>query len=133
MLHTIILTLGIIITFSETPAIDCGFSESNTGACYQTSTNTIILGYNNLEYLFPHEIAHASGIDMDLEVRELLADYPDLREYNLKVYDTEEKRIKEKVADWFAYYWQSKSWNDPTTFDPKVKELFDRKIKELIK
>lgn len=131
MLHTIILTLGVIITFSETPAIDCGFSDY-VGACFIPSQNRIVLGYQDLEHLFPHEIAHATGFDEDEEIVEFLKDYPALREYPIEIYDTELKQSKEKVADWFAYYYQSKSWNDPESFDPELKELFDRKIKELI-
>ena len=120
MILEIIMTLGISVIFTETPAVDCGNELSN--GCYETGTNTIYLKYenDNLDRTFYHELGHAIFVEDDYS-RTIIKDYPPLVNYctEKKIenypsftkygncephYDTEENRLNERVANYFVEY-----------------------------
>lgn len=117
MLLNLIISLGISIIFTETPAIDCN-GELNEG-CYHLEDNTIYLSYKSkdIDRLFYHELGHALFMK-DEHSRTLIKDYKPIRNYCtekplenypnmtncLSGYKTEEEILNEMVANYFVEY-----------------------------
>lgn len=139
----IVSTLKINILWSETPWTECGRPRDTVNGCSFDGTRNIVISFKDSVWTTNHEIGHNSGIDRDEEVRKVLANYPALRPASLwdKAYagvepeERAELNLREKGADWFAYYMESKSWNSPEAFKqdyPDIAAVFDKKIEEIL-
>ena len=124
-ISTIILTLGLHVIFTDTPKLGiCG--------TYYDSDKIIVLTLSDWcdpnETLY-HETGHALFLN-DKEVKDLISKYPAPRFYYSTDYATDEKKLNEKVADYFAMYMKYPDFPDKF---PKIKELFDLRLSKLNK
>lgn len=101
--YNLILTLGLTVIFSETPNIDCGYIQKSIGGCYRETIKEIIIGYKNPDEVLYHELGHAKFLHNN-EVKRIINKYPATRFYDREIYNTEDKLIDEKVADYFVEY-----------------------------
>ena len=134
----LIAALHLHILWSENPAKDCFSNSELTGACYiDSTTKTIIMGYQTPDFLLDHELGHASGIDEDREVRKVVDKFPAIRPIDKSAYPTPELREKEKIADWFAFYLTNEGGaRDPHLFQedfPTIYNIFTKKVNQIVK
>ena|ERR1035437_5404127 len=135
MLLSIIATLGFNIILSSTPAKDCGHPNTIISGCYFIGTKDIILGVKD-EFLESHEVGHATGLDVDRDVRRVIDKHIAIRKIDPSLYPTPELREREKIADWFAFYLTNEMGARKLgVFQedyPDIDKIFDIKIKELL-
>lgn len=123
-IYTIIITLGLQVIFAEKMPSDyiCGY--------YQSNTKEVVLNLaswcNQNETLY-HELGHALFLN-DKEVKDFISKYPAPKFYYSTDYPTANSKLNEKVADYFAMYMKYPDFGKKF---PEVKELFDRKVKDL--
>jgi len=123
LIFKLITTLGIVVLFSENPALDCGTKYAD--AC--TNENKIVLilnGKGDMNENLYHEMGH-NMFHYDQYVKAFIAPYPAPRYYFPEIYDTPEKQLNEKVADYFA---MSRKYSDFPDKFPEINALFDKKI-----
>lgn len=125
MISQIILTLGLVITFSEKPYVDCNMMVGTT-ACIMGKH--IVLGYNSqdIDFSLYHEIGHALFLRDD-EVRNEVSKYPAPKQYLRTFYKTDDSVLNERVADYFGMYMK---YPDFGTKFPELKKMFDDKTKQ---
>lgn len=105
MILEIIATLGLTILFTETPKIDCGYAnyDGQIYGCYYQQQKIIYLGYTHPEYFLYHELGHAIFMN-DNYSRIIIKDYEPMIEYDKKFYNTTDKLLDERVADYFTQF-----------------------------
>lgn len=131
MIHSLIFALGLQVIFSDNPLMSCG--NARFSACYIDPLKRIVLimdGKGDINESMYHETFHNPYFQDDKEIREMIAKYPAPRYYPSEVYDTADKQLGEKIADFGAMYLKYPDFPDKF---PEVKELFDRKVKSIIK
>lgn len=125
----LITILGVAITFTETPAIDCGAHEGfRTLGCYKVQEKVIVLSYDNsnLNHTLWHEIGHAIFLEDDFS-RIIIEGYPTINNYP-KHY-TNRQIANEKVANYFAEFMLDK--NGFSIIHPCLWLYFDKKLNNL--
>jgi hypothetical protein len=129
-MSSIIITLALRVVFSENPMVECGTKYPVGGCAYG---NYIVIGYGSNGWdsndILYHEVGHVLFL-YDDEVKELISKYPAPRKYPDYSYPTDDRKLNEKVADYFLMY---QKYPDFGKKFPEVKELFDLKISQLNK
>lgn len=126
LIHLLILALGLNIQFTDISPR----GEAICGTDYY-SQKTIVLSMqpfcNSNENLY-HEVGHQLFLH-DQEVKNIISHYQPPRFYYSTEYPTDEGKLNERVADYFAMYIKYPDF--PEKF-PELKELFDRKTRLIL-
>jgi hypothetical protein len=121
------MSLSTIVMFSNNPSTDCGSNNIKVVACYDGYKNKIIMGNNVSDKIFWHEIGHYIFIKDD-DVKKIIDAYPEPRRYDKSVYDSKDKILDEKVADYFVKYrYQPESFKKDY---PDIYKIFNNKLIE---
>ena len=102
-----------------------GYKQEIDG-CYKEQTKEIIINYKTPDETLYHELGHALFLN-DKEIKEIIDKYPQPRFYDHEIYETDEKILNEKVADYFVMY--KYETNALKTFYPEIHNIFDNKLK----
>jgi len=124
--YNFILITGLTVIFSETPNLDCGYSQKTVGGCYREKQKEIIINYQNPNETLYHELGHAKFLHNE-EINAIIKKYPQPNSYDRKIYDTEDKILDEKVADYFVEY----RFNPESLkiFYPEIYKSFENSLK----
>ena len=126
LIHNLIITLGLTVIFSETPNLSGGYEQKTINGCYRDKKKEIVIGYKNPNETLYHEVGHAKFLH-DEEIKAIIKEAPQPNPYDRKIYDSEEKILNEKVADYFVLYIM-----DPTALRwlyPEIYKAFENKLK----
>lgn len=119
-IYSLIISLGLQVIFSETPAIDCGYPNTIVEGCYKSREKVIVISYKDPNKNLYHELGHALFLN-NQEVKDLVKTMPSFKKYPKEIYNTEEAVVNEKVADYFVMFITEKNF---FWLYPELNELF---------